>query len=189
MSMNFLSLVSRKTLPVLMACGLLLPTATVKAQDEPQYTATISAATNPLSTRGVVTSPNYLASQAGLDVLRRGGTAVDAAIATASTLAVVYPQMCTLGGDNFWLIYNAKTGELKALNASGRSGEMATIDFYASKGLKKIPSRGYIAANTVPGVVSGWDAAYAYSKQSMGSKMKWKELLASATIMPLTAFP
>lgn len=164
-----------------MACGLLLPTATVKAQDEPQYTATISAATNPLSTRGVVTSPNYLASQAGLDVLRRGGTAVDAAIATASTLAVVYPQMCTLGGDNFWLIYNAKTGELKALNASGRSGEMATIDFYASKGLKKIPSRGYIAANTVPGVVSGWDAAYAYSKQSMGSKMKWKELLASAT--------
>lgn len=72
-------------------------------------------------------------------MLRRGGTAVDAAIATASTLAVVYPQMCTLGGDNFWLIYNAKTGELKALNASGRSGEMATIDFYASKGLKKIP--------------------------------------------------
>ena len=58
MSMNFLSLVSRKTLPVLMACGLLLPTAPVKAQDAPQYTATISAATNPLSTRGVVTSPN-----------------------------------------------------------------------------------------------------------------------------------
>ena len=189
MSMNFFSLVSRKTMPVLLACGLLLPAATGRAQDAPQYTATISAATNPLSTRGVVTSPNYLASQAGLDVLRRGGTAVDAAIATASTLAVVYPQMCTLGGDNFWLIYNAKTGELKALNASGRSGEKATIDFYAAKGLKKIPSRGYIAANTVPGVVSGWDAAYAYSKEAMGSKMKWKELLASATDYAANGFP
>ena len=189
MSMNFFSLVSRKTMPVFLACGLLLSATTGQAQDAPQYTATISAATNPLSTRGVVTSPNYLASQAGLDVLRRGGTAVDAAIATASTLAVVYPQMCTLGGDNFWLIYNAKTGELKALNASGRSGEKATIDFYASKGLKKIPSRGYIAANTVPGVVSGWDAAYAYSKETMGSKMKWKELLASATDYAANGFP
>lgn len=172
----------------LFGCALLC-SADAQAAQEPMYTATISAATNPLSTRGVVTSPNYLASQAGLDVLRRGGTAVDAAIATASTLAVVYPQMCTLGGDNFWLIYNAKTGELKALNASGRSGEKATIDFYASKGLKKIPARGYIAANTVPGVVSGWDAAYAYSKQAMSSKMKWKELLASATDYAANGFP
>ena len=58
MSINFLSLVSRKTMPVLLACGLLLPAAAGQAQDAPQYTATISAATNPLSTRGVVTSPN-----------------------------------------------------------------------------------------------------------------------------------
>ena len=77
-------------------------------------TMTVSQKANPLATHGVVTSPNYLATQAGLDVLRRGGNAVDAAIATAATLTVVYPQMCTLGGDNFWLIYNAKTGELKA---------------------------------------------------------------------------
>ena len=110
---------------------------------------TASQIENPLTTNGMVTSPNYLATQAGVDVLRRGGTAVDAAIAAAATLAVVYPQMCTLGGDNFRLIYNAKTGELKALNASGRSGAKATIDFYTSKGYQKIPSRGYYAANTV----------------------------------------
>ena len=107
MFMSFLSLAKRKTLPIMLACGLLSSATTSPAQDVPQYTATISAATNPLSTRGIVTSPNYLASQAGLEILRKGGTAVDAAIATASTLAVVYPQMCTLGGDNFWLIYNA----------------------------------------------------------------------------------
>lgn len=189
MSMSLLSLARRKTLPVLLACGMLLPAAASHAQDAPQYTATISAATNPLSTRGIVTSPNYLASQAGLEILRKGGTAVDAAIATASTLAVVYPQMCTLGGDNFWLIYNAKTGELKALNASGRSGEKATIDFYKSKGVTKIPSRGYLAANTVPGVVSGWGAAYEYSKEGMKSPLRWKDLLASATDYADKGFP
>lgn len=189
MSMSFLSLARRKTLPVLLACGMLLPATASHAQDAPQYTATISAATNPLSTRGIVTSPNYLASQAGLEILRKGGTAVDAAIATASTLAVVYPQMCTLGGDNFWLIYNAKTGELKALNASGRSGEKATIDFYKSKGVSKIPSRGYLAANTVPGVVSGWGAAYEYSKEGMKSPLRWKDLLASATDYADKGFP
>ena len=76
---------------------------------------------NPMSCNGMVTSPHYLASQAGLDILRRGGTAIDAAVATAATLAVVYPQMCTLGGDNFWLIYDARTGKMKGLNASGRA--------------------------------------------------------------------
>lgn len=138
---------------------------------------TDSQKTNSLATNGIVTSPNYLATQAGLDVLRRGGNAVDAAIATAATLAVVYPQMCTLGGDNFWLIYNSKTGELKALNASGRSGEKATIDFYKSKGFEKIPSRGYYAANTVPGVVSGWDEAYKMSVKDLGTSYKWADIL------------
>lgn len=76
--------------------------------------------------------------------------------------------MNSIGGDNFWLIYNAKTGELRALNASGRSGEKATIEAYTQQGLSKIPSHGYLAANTVPGVVSGWNAAYHYAQQSMG---------------------
>lgn len=113
----------------------------------------------------MVTSPHYLATQAGLDILRRGGTAADAAIAAAATLTVIYPQMCTLGGDNFWLIYNHKTGEVRGLNASGRAGTNATIEFYASRGLKSIPSRGYLAANTVPGTVSGWEEAYRFSRE------------------------
>ena len=156
---------------------------------QPHQLMTVSQKTNPLATHGIVTSPNYLATQAGLDVLRRGGTAVDAAIATAATLTVVYPQMCTLGGDNFWLIYNSKTGELKALNASGRSGEKATIEFYKSKGFNKIPSRGYYAANTVPGVVSGWDEAYRMSKKEMHSSYKWADLFASPIEYAQKGFP
>ncbi|MCX8581883.1 gamma-glutamyltransferase [Gilliamella sp. B3482] len=128
----------------------------------------------------MVTSPNYLATQAGIDVLHKGGNAVDAAIAVASTLAVVYPQMNTIGGDNFWLIYNAKTKELKGLNASGRSGSLATIDYYKNQGFHKIPSRGYLVANTVPGVVSGWDEAYQYASKNMKNALPWNTLFTSA---------
>lgn len=133
-----------------------------------------------MALNGMVTAPHYLASQSALKVLQAGGNAVDAAIAAAATISVVYPHMTGLGGDSFWLIYNAKTKELKALNASGRAGENATIEFYTSKGYTTIPSRGYLAANTVPGAVSGWDEAYKYSKSVMKTKMKWDELLADA---------
>ena len=99
----------------------------------------------------MVSTPHYLASQAGLDALRRGGTAVDAAIAASAVLSVVYPHMCGLGGDSFWLIYDAARGELKALNASGRAAASASPEFYAARGFKAVPARGYMAACTVPG--------------------------------------
>ena len=159
------------------------------AMETPSYCATPSQSINPLATQGMVTSPNHLATQAGLDVLRRGGNAVDAAIATAVTLAVVYPQMCTPGGDNFWLIYNAETGELRGLNASGRAGAKATIEYYREKGLKNIPSRGYPAANTVPGAVSGWGEAYAYSRSALHGSLPWKELFTSAIAYAEKGFP
>lgn len=75
-----------------------------------------------------------------------------------------------IGGDNFWLIYNAKSKKLKAINGSGRSGEIATIDFYKSKGFSKIPSRGALAANTVPGAVAGW------GKHILTVYKKWEAL-------------
>ncbi|MCR5562800.1 MAG: gamma-glutamyltransferase [Desulfovibrio sp.] len=128
----------------------------------------------------MVTSPHHLASEAGLDILRHGGSVVDAAIAAAAVLTVVYPQMCTLGGDGFWLIHNAATGETVGINASGRSGEKATCAFYEDLGLKAIPSRGPLAANTVPGIVSGWEAAWGYSRRRMGSQSSWAGLLACA---------
>jgi gamma-glutamyltranspeptidase/glutathione hydrolase len=145
---------------------------------------------NPMASNGMVTTPHYLASEAGLAILRRGGNAVDAAIAAAATLAVVYPQMNAIGGDNFWLIYNAKNSEVRALNASGRSGENASISLYKSKGFEKIPVRGYLAANTVPGVVSGWDAAHQYARSEMGNiGLTWRELFDSAIFYAEKGFP
>lgn len=152
--------------------------STVYAEQSPsKYCNTASACLDPMLINAAVTTPNYLATQAAVETLQKGGNAVDAAISAAATLAVVYPQMNTIGGDNFWLIYNAKTKQVRALNASGRAGENVSIDFYKSKGYDKIPSRGYLAANTVPGIVSGWDQAYQYASGSMTNKgLAWKDL-------------
>lgn len=127
-----------------------------------------------------IVSPHYLASRAGLSILQTGGNAVEAVVATMAVLAVVYPHMCSPGGDAFWLIWNENTGELRALNASGRAAEKATRDFYLSRGLSSIPPRGYLAANTVPGAVSGWQSACDYAAAEMNHQFGWAELFADA---------
>ena len=151
------------------------------------YSQTESQRVDPMTTRGMVTSPHYLATQAGVDTLRKGGTALDAAIAVAAVLAVVYPQMCSIGGDNFWLAHEAATGSLHGINASGRAGEKATRDFYAQKGLAAIPLRGPLAACTVPGVVSGWDAARTLSL-SWGSPLSLADLLQDSIALAAEGF-
>lgn len=177
------------TLLTVVATNLAANTFTVPPKTTGSYCDTPARCLNPMTTNGMVTSSHYLATQAGVDVLRKGGNAVDAAIAVAATLAVVYPQMNSIGGDNFWLIYNAKTGELKGLNASGRAGELATIAAYKAKGLERIPSRGYLAANTVPGAISGWDEAYQYATKTMDKSLPWQELLSSAIYYAEIGFP
>lgn len=110
----------------------------------------------PRSYRGMVTSPHHLASLAGLDVLKDGGTAVEAAVATAAALAVVYPHMTGIGGDGFWII-SEPDGRVHAIDACGAAAETATLELYGD--LPTIPWRGSLAANTVAGTISGWDAA------------------------------
>lgn len=151
------------------------------------YSQTESQRFDPMTTRGMVTSPHYLATQAGVDTLRKGGTALDAAIAVAAVLAVVYPQMCGIGGDNFWLAHEAATGTLHGINASGRSGEKATREFFTQKGLSAIPLRGPLAACTVPGVVSGWDAAHTLSRL-WGSPLSLADLLQEAIALAAEGF-
>jgi len=130
--------------------------------------------------RGMVASPHRLASSAGRAVFAAGGNALDAAIATAATIAVVYPHMNGIGGDNVWLIYDADRGALRALNAAGRSAEAATLERYASRDGAAIRARGGPAALTVPGAVSGWWRAHRYSAETMGSPIAWASLLADA---------
>ena len=73
----------------------------------------------------MVTSPHSLASAAGVDVLRAGGSAIDAAIATGAVLSVVYPHMTSMGGDAFWLIHDGRTGAVKYLNGGGKAAASA----------------------------------------------------------------
>ncbi|WP_037859640.1 gamma-glutamyltransferase [Streptomyces sp. SCSIO 75703] len=113
-----------------------------------------------LARNGMVSTPHYLASAAGLQVLQEGGTAVDAAIAINATLGVVYPHMTGPGGDAFWLIHDASTGRVHALNGSGRSGAQASRGYFRQRGHDAIPVRGPLASVTVPGAVDSWCAAH-----------------------------
>jgi gamma-glutamyltranspeptidase len=119
-------------------------------------------------TRGSVVAPHHLASQAGLSVLREGGNAIEAMVAAAAAIAVVYPHMNSLGGDGFWLIHQPGQRPV-AINACGRSGASVDAQFYRSRGLDAIPARGPLAANTVAGTVSGWQVALEVAAERGGT--------------------
>jgi gamma-glutamyltranspeptidase/glutathione hydrolase len=107
---------------------------------------------------GAVSSDHPLATAAGYEVLRRGGNAIDAAVTMAGVLAVVRPHMNGVGGDAFALILDARTGEVSALNGSGRSGLLATPAFFRDRRLERVPSSGALSVS-VPGAVGAWAAA------------------------------
>jgi len=123
--------------------------------------------------RGLICSPHYLASSTGLDILRDGGSAVDAAIAANATLCVVYPHMAGLGGDGFWQI--CADGEVSAINASGPAASEATREYYKELDYEEIPERGSASALTVPGAVDGWRLAH-----EKHGKLPWGRLFADA---------
>ncbi len=128
---------------------------------------------------GMVVAPHHLASQAGLRVLRDGGNAVEAMIAAASTIAIVYPHMNGLGGDNFWLIHS-NGNAVRGIDACGAAADKADIDFYKNQGLDKIPDRGPLAALTMAGAVSGWQRAHEISQSQLGGKLPLSRLLEDA---------
>ena len=131
-------------------------------------------------THGLVASPHVLASEAGAAMLDAGGNALDAAIAAATTIAVVYPHMNGVGGDSFWLIHDAARGQQVALNAAGRSAASVDANAYRAQFGATMPTRGGAAALTVPGAVSGWWEAHTYSRTAMGSPIAWPRLLEAA---------
>lgn len=94
-------------------------------------------------------------------MLRAGGSAVDAAIAASAALAVLYPHMTGVGGDAFWLIYDAGARQVRHLDGGGRAARNASIDWFRSRGMTEIPLRGFLPATlTVPGAVASWCAAH-----------------------------
>jgi gamma-glutamyltranspeptidase/glutathione hydrolase len=110
---------------------------------------------------GMVASPHSLASAAGFDALRAGGSAVDAVIATGAALSVVYPHMTSVGGDAFWLVYDAKARRARYLNGGGCAARRASIDWFRERNMREVPLRGFLPATlTVPGAVASWCAAH-----------------------------
>jgi len=110
----------------------------------------------------MVTSPHALASAAGVDVLRAGGSAVDAAIAASAVLGVVYPHMTGIGGDAFWLVHEGRTGGVRYLNGGGRAPARAQLAWFHDRGLREVPLCGAIPGTlTVPGAVASWTEAHA----------------------------
>jgi gamma-glutamyltranspeptidase len=128
----------------------------------------------------MICTPHRLASEAGRAILRDGGNALDAAVAAAATIAVVYPHMNGIGGDSFWLIYEAGRGRLRGLNAAGRSAAGVELERYRSAFGTSISPRGGPAALTVPGTVAGWWRAHVESRDGLGSKLAWSRLLEHA---------
>ncbi len=128
--------------------------------------------------RGVCCAPHSAAVDAGRDVLAEGGNALEAMIAMAATIAAVYPHMNHIGGDGFWLVHEPN-GRVRALMAAGPAGAKATPRFYKDHGCDEIPSRGPLAALTVPGAIGGWMLAHE-AAQSFGGRLPLDVLLGAA---------
>lgn len=143
---------------------------------------------NPVrATRGIAVASHAMAAQSASAVLRDGGNALEAMIAAAATIAVVYPHMNGIGGDSFWLF--SEPGKApRAIDSCGAAAAGATRGFYAEKGMSSIPMRGPLAAITVAGTISGWDRAFQVSRE-WGGTLTLQRLLADAIAYARNGIP
>ena len=132
-----------------------------------------------LSYNYMMIAPHHLATKTGSDILKEGGNVVEAMIASAAMISVVYPHMNSMGGDNFWLISD-KNKNIHAIDSCGPASNNINIDFYKKLGFNSIPSRGPLSALTVPGAVAGWKLAYDFSVKNLGGKIPISRLLFDA---------
>jgi gamma-glutamyltranspeptidase/glutathione hydrolase len=161
--------------PLLFASLMLIPI--VSAQDRSYGRSMV------ISRYGIVATSHVQASQAGAQILARGGSAVDAAIAANAVLGVTEPMMNGIGGDLFAIYRDAKAGKLYGLNSSGWAPQSLTIEHLRAKGLTSMPHVG-IDTVTVPGAVAGWEALH----QRFG-RSSWKDLFAAAIFYAQQGFP
>lgn len=161
----------------LLVLGVLMPFYPAGAQDRSQGRSMV------ISHDGIVAAESPLAAQAGAMILARGGNAVDAAVATNAVMGVVAPMMNGIGGDLFAIVFDAKTGKLYGLNASGWAPAGISAEFLKSKGFRQMPETG-IQSMTVPGAVDGWSKLL----EKFGTK-KFPDVLSAAIHYSREGFP
>jgi len=132
----------------------------------------------PTFSRFAAAAPHSAAAKAGRDVMSEGGNALEAMIAMAATIAVVYPHMNAFGGDGFWVV-REPGGRVRYFEAAGFAGEKATVGHYRALGHDSIPTRGPLAAVTVPGAIGGWQMALDLAR-ALGGRLPLEMLLADA---------
>jgi gamma-glutamyltranspeptidase/glutathione hydrolase len=153
----------------------LLPSALLLFLMSTSYSQTREWPRSPaLAPHGMVATGHPLAVEIGVEILKQGGNAVDAAIATNAALGLMEPMSCGMGGDLYALVWDAKTQKLYGLNASGRAPYAATIEFFKKQGMKDIPGSGKFSWS-VPGCVDGWAVL-----QERFGKLKLKDVLEPA---------
>lgn len=174
----------RRTTATLIALGL-IGSGSLMAQQKPRAGAPLPTPGRSLvaTRQGIVAASQPLAARAGVEILERGGNAIDAAIAANAVMGLTEPTSNGIGGDLFIIYYDAKTGQTHGLNASGWAPTGLTPELLASKGHKKMPERG-IYTVTVPGVVAGWHAM----REKFG-KLELSQSLAPAIYYAEEGFP
>jgi gamma-glutamyltranspeptidase/glutathione hydrolase len=173
---------TRRILFTLMAALVLGPAAS--SQEQQVAKPAVVVGRSRIATKfGIVAASHPLAAPAGVQILERGGNAVDAAIATNAVMALVEPHYNGIGGDLFAIYYEARSGKLYGLNAGGWAPRGLTPAFLQAKGITRMPGNG-IHSVTVPGAVAGWDAL-----RSRFGKLPMSDLLASAIYYADEGFP
>ena len=157
--------------------AILFFTMNVNAQDRTQARSMV------ISRQGIVATSQTLASQAGAQILARGGSAMDAAIAANAVLGVVEPLSDGIGGDLFAMYWDAKTGKLTGINASGWAPKALSIEYLRAKGISSMPQNG-IQSVTVPGCVNGWEKLH-----GKFGKLPWHDLFQPAIYYAENGFP
>ena len=136
-----------------------------------------------IAPHGMAATSQPLATQVALDILKAGGSAVDAAIAANAALGLMEPTGCGIGGDLFAIVWDAGAGELVGLNASGRAPQLMTLEYFRGNGLDAIPDFGPLTVS-VPGVVDGW-----FELHGRFGRLRMSEILAPAIAYARNGFP
>jgi gamma-glutamyltranspeptidase / glutathione hydrolase len=168
--------------PLLFAAVCLIPMP-LESQSPQNPLDRTQARSMVITRRGIVATSQTLAAQAGAQLLARGGSAADAAIATNAVMGVVEPMSNGMGGDLFAIVRDEKTGKLAGLNSSGWAPQKLSIDFLHQKGFREMPQEG-IYSVTVPGCVRGWAELH----KKFG-RLPWAELFKPAIYYARNGFP